>query len=125
MPEVVKKILLIDDYKVSRDLLQGLLAERGLMVHSAKDGEDGLKLAFEDKYDLILIDLILPRLSTFSVVETMLKPPLALPVDRIAILYTVGSEEMLEPVRELGVRKFVLKSTVDQKKLIGEIISYL
>jgi len=48
-----------------------------------------------------------------------------LPVDRIAILYTVGSEEMLEPVRELGVRKFVLKSTVDQKKLIGEIISYL
>lgn len=55
-----KKILVVDDEDVLRMALQDMLTKGGFEVFTAKDGEEGLNIAFEEKPDLIFIDLIMP-----------------------------------------------------------------
>lgn len=117
----MSKILLIDDYKTSRDLLSDLLKEKGYQVDSAKDGEEGYSLVQKSPYDLILIDLVLPRLSAYSLIQELQKLPNPVDINSIAILYTIGSDELLNPIKDLGVTNFILKSTTDQESIISHV----
>lgn len=117
----MSKILLIDDYKTSRELLTNLLQKKGFLVDPAPDGETGLTLAQKSSYDLVLIDLILPRISAYTLIEQLLgfNPPVS--IQKLVILYTVGSDDLLQPIKELGVVNFVLKSTTNQEAIISQI----
>ena len=117
----MSKILLIDDYKTSRDLLQDLLQKRGYQVDPAKDGEEGYQLAQQSAYDLILVDLVLPRTSAYSLIQQLLRHSSPVPPKQLAILYTVGSENLLEPIKELGITNFILKSTTNQDAIISQV----
>jgi CheY-like chemotaxis protein len=110
----MKKILLVDDYRLSRDLIQKLLIERNYEVDTAKNGEECLAQVKQQTYDLILVDLVIRDTDTYALVKT-------LDPSRTAILYTIGSENLLEPLKELGLSRFILKSTTDQNTLIAEI----
>jgi CheY-like chemotaxis protein len=110
----MKKILLVDDYKLSRDMIQKLLQDRNYEVDTAKNGEECLTRMAQNSYDLILIDLVLRDTDTNTLVKT-LDPA------RTAVLYTIGSESLLEPLKKMGLTQFILKSTTDQNSLIAEI----
>ena len=57
------KILVIEDDKMINNLLCKVLSDGGYEVESALDGEEGLKNALEKDYDMILLDLMLPKKS--------------------------------------------------------------
>jgi signal transduction histidine kinase/CheY-like chemotaxis protein len=68
-------VLLIDDDDTSRYLLRGILANSGCRLSEASNGTEGLRLARESKPDLIILDLAMPDLSGFEVLEQLKREP--------------------------------------------------
>jgi signal transduction histidine kinase/DNA-binding response OmpR family regulator len=67
------KILIVDDDEISRYLVKGLLANQGYRLLEAHGGIEGLRLARESRPDLIVLDLFMPDLDGFAVLDTLKK----------------------------------------------------
>ncbi|MBP1622719.1 MAG: response regulator, partial [Acidobacteria bacterium] len=67
------RILLIEDDKFLRKACEVSLKKRGLTVITAIDGEEGLRLAHTDTPDLILLDMLMPKLSGFDTLDALKK----------------------------------------------------
>ena len=65
------KILIVDDDEISRYLVKGLLANRGYRLLEAHGGNEGLRLARESRPNLIVLDLSMPDLDGFEVLDTL------------------------------------------------------
>ena len=73
--DIVGSILVVDDIKTNRDLLNRRLSQDGHTVHTAVDGRDALKKLRENPVDLVLLDLMMPDLNGFEVLERMKADP--------------------------------------------------
>ena len=71
-----QKILFIDDNPVDRTLIQRLLTKYNYHVILSEDGAKGLRLAQEEKPDLILLDILLPGISGIELCKKLKKNPL-------------------------------------------------
>ncbi|WP_410012458.1 heavy metal response regulator transcription factor [Sodalis sp. RH24] len=65
------KILVIEDEPKARDYMRSGLTESGYVVDVASGGVDGLHMALEERYDLILLDVMMPGMDGWSVMEVM------------------------------------------------------
>jgi DNA-binding response OmpR family regulator len=124
-------LLVIEDERKIREFLRRGLEEEGYSVEVVADGEDGLELASQNSYDLIILDLLLPRRDGIEVCRTLRTRGIATPVlmltardaipDRVAGL-DVGAddyltkpfafEELLARIRALLRREPVARPTV-------------
>jgi two-component system alkaline phosphatase synthesis response regulator PhoP len=75
-----ERILLVEDEEALRMTLMDRLRSEGYAVDSAPDGEDGLKKASEEAFDLIVLDVMLPRKSGFDVCRELRSAGIAVPV---------------------------------------------
>jgi two-component system alkaline phosphatase synthesis response regulator PhoP len=100
------KILVIEDDASLRLGLEKALASENYSVESAKDGEQGLKLALSCGADLILLDLMLPKLNGFEILRRIREDRLEAPV---IILTARGEEEDRIQGFEYGADDYVVK----------------
>ena len=84
-----KKILIVDDEKSIVDILSFNLGREGYETMAAYDGEAGLKLALEENPDLILLDLMLPKMNGFDVCKAVREKNTSTPI----IMLTAREEE--------------------------------
>lgn len=80
MTEVQKRILIVDDDDEIRELLEFDIASSGYFVDIAKDGLEGLNKALNNTYDLILLDVMMPKMNGFEVCKNIRQAKLAVPV---------------------------------------------
>ena len=85
-----KKILVVDDEKPISDILKFNLVKSGYEVLCAYDGEAGLKLALEENVDLILLDVMLPKLEGFEVLKMVREKKKNVPI----LMLTAREEEV-------------------------------
>ncbi|HTS58842.1 MAG TPA: response regulator [Terriglobales bacterium] len=104
----MKKILLVDDSKLLRTANARILAKAGYEVLTAADGEEGLKIVQSQVPDLLVLDMMLPKLSGVEVLQAVRKNPStqALPV----IVLTSLSEMNRKKIMAEGATDFVEKS---------------
>lgn len=72
---MTKKIIVIDDDMVNRKMIAGILEKRGFPVLTARDGEEGLKLIEKEKPDLVLADVLLPKLDGLELCQAVKSNP--------------------------------------------------
>lgn len=128
-----KKILIVDDEKPIVDILKFNLEKEGFSTAVAYDGEEAISLALSIKPDLILLDLMLPKIDGFNVCKELRKslvcPIIMLTakeevVDKIIGLELGADDYMTKPfsIREViarvkaNLRKHVLPETEENKK---------
>ncbi len=75
-----KRILIVDDDDEIRELLEYDVAQSGYFVDTAKDGLEGLNKALNNTYDLILLDVMMPKMNGFDVCKNIRQAKLAIPV---------------------------------------------
>lgn len=75
-----KRILIVDDDTEIRELLEFDIAQSGYFVDTAKDGAEGLNKALNNSYDLILLDVMMPKMNGFDVCKNLRKASLKTPV---------------------------------------------
>jgi two-component system, OmpR family, response regulator VicR len=104
----MKKILVIDDSKLLRMANAKILAKAGYQVLTAGDGEEGLKIVQSHTPDLLVLDMMLPKISGVEVLQTLRKNPSTqrLPV----IVLTSLSEMNRKKILAEGATDFVEKS---------------
>ena len=102
---VIPTILVVDDEKTLRDVLEYNLVREGFRVLVAADGSEALRLAFDEQPDLIVLDVMLPGMSGFDVVRAV-RRQLTVPV----LMLSAREEEIDKVVGlELGADDYLTK----------------
>lgn len=118
--KTLKKILLIEDEEIMIDLLQRKLTKEGYNVSIARDGEEGLKLMKEIKPDLILLDIIMPKMGGFEVMTEMAKDK-ELKKIPIIVISNSGQPVELDRAQELGAKDWLIKTEFDPEEVMNKI----
>ena len=104
-----KKILVVEDDKFLRELMTHKLDLIGYDVSSAVDGEKGVIAAGEVKPDLILLDLILPGIDGFEVLQKIKANPEISSIP-VVVLSNLGQKEDIEKGLKLGAIDYMIKA---------------
>ena len=67
----MKKILYVEDHKDTAEAVKQMLEDAGYEVEISFHGADGLKKAYENKFDLVLLDVMLPDMSGWDIFKTL------------------------------------------------------
>lgn len=106
----MKKVLIIEDEEELLDLLQKKIAQEGYEVFAAKDGEEGFAKIKSVKPDLVLLDIVMPKLGGFEVLEAIAKEEdAALKTIPIIIISNSGQPVEINRALELGVKDYLVK----------------
>ena len=100
------KILIVEDEQKTGDYLKQGLTEFGFTVDLARNGMDGLHLGKQGDYDLIILDVMLPELSGWQVLDALRKHGLQMPV-----LFLTAKDQVEDRVKglELGADDYLVK----------------
>jgi CheY-like chemotaxis protein len=117
------KILLVEDSKFIRMATERALARAGYEVSSAEDGEKALEMAREKMPDVILLDMLLPKMTGPDVLKALKKDPVTA---RIAVVVCTGlSQKNAERLRKDGACAFLEKSELSLDKGCESLLASL
>lgn len=115
----MSRILIVDDSRSIRELLTSVLNGAGFAVSSAEDGEDGLKMAKSNKFDLVITDVNMPIMDGIELLKSLRTLP-DYAFRPILILTTEFSQEMKMKGKSAGATGWLVKP-FDPTKLIDVI----
>ncbi len=116
----MKKILFIEDEAALQKTLGDILRQKGYETISALDGETGLRLAESEKPDLILLDLILPRLHGFEVLKKLKGSSKTKDIPVIILTNLEGMKEIDQAI-ELGATTYLVKTRYTIEEVIEKV----
>jgi len=118
-----KRVLLVEDDRFLRRACEVSLRQRGFTVVTAADGEEALRLARTEAPDLVLLDLLLPKLTGLEVLRT-LKAEDATRAIPVLVLSNSSREEDVQRVLKLGAVGYLVKANLSLQEL-GERVTQL
>ena len=116
----MKKILFIEDESSLQKALGDILRENNYEVISALDGEIGLRLAKSEKPDLILLDIILPKMNGIEVLKALKENPETKNIS-VVILTNLENMEDVNKAIELGAVAYLIKAQYTMEEVIDKI----
>jgi DNA-binding response OmpR family regulator len=119
-----KNILLVEDEPLLANLLKQRLEREGFGVTLARDGAEGLRLLQEGEHLLLLLDIILPKISGFELMETMKSDPRLAKVP-VIIISNLGQDSDVARGQSLGAAAYFVKAKVSIDELIAEVKKFL
>ena len=123
-PGVVRRVLYIEDNRVNQIVVESMLAQLPLLtVALASEPEDGLRQAFEQPPDLVLLDIQLPGLSGFEVLQQLRQHPATRTVPVVAVSANAMPEDLAR-AREAGFDDYVTKP-LDLDVLLNAVRAWL
>ena len=116
----MKTILFIEDESTLQKTFGDILGKAGYEMISALDGETGLKLAKNKKPDLVLLDLILPKMHGFEVLKELKGDPETKDIPIIVLTNLEGLEEVNKAI-ELGAKTYLVKTQYTLEEVMAKI----
>ena len=113
-------ILLVEDEPTLQKTLSLALENEGYTVQKALDGETGIKTARETKPDLILLDLVLPKMDGFEALAELKKDEVIKEIP-VIVLINLENPQDIEKATSLGAADYVVKALYDLKEVIAKI----
>lgn len=118
--DVIMNILLVEDDSFFQNFYSKKLLESNFRVEIAGNGSEALMKMQESKPDVILLDLIMPVMDGFQVLETVSKNELLKTIP-ILVFSTLGQDEDIEKAKSLGATDYVNKTFFDFDNLLAKI----
>ncbi|MBI2098670.1 MAG: response regulator [Candidatus Wildermuthbacteria bacterium] len=119
--EKKKRIVLVEDEPTLANLIEAGLQEQGYEVRSARDGKKGLQLIRDVKPDLVLLDIMLPGLKGFDILEKLSKEDHALPALPVIIISNSGDSIEIERALRMGVKDYLVKVNFNPNEVIAKV----
>lgn len=116
----MKTILFIEDESVLQKTFRDVLEEEGYEIITALDGEIGLRLVKEKKPDLVLLDLILPKMDGFEVLKELKKNKETKDIP-VIILTNLEKSEDVDRALELGATTYLVKANYELKEVVEKV----
>ena len=112
--------MLVEDDKSLREIYSIRLAAEGYDIVSAGDGEEGLAVAVREKPDLIIADVMMPKISGFDMLDILRSQPETSKIKAI-VMTALSSEDQRQRGESLGASKYLVKSQVGIEDVIDAV----
>jgi CheY-like chemotaxis protein len=120
-----KILLLVEDEKEIRDVYQTTLLDAGYIVDYATNGKDALDKIESSKYDLILLDIMMPQMDGHEVL-TRLSKDHKMPVDTpIVLLTNLVNDNTIKDMMKLGASSYIVKVDITPDQLLEKVKQHL
>ena len=114
------KIMLVEDDKSLREIYSIRLVAEGYEVVSAGDGEEALALAVQQKPDLVISDVMMPKISGFDMLDILRQTPETKDI-KVIMMTALSSEDQRERGNALGANRYLVKSQVGIEDVVNAI----
>lgn len=121
-----KKILIVEDETVLLELFADKLTSEKLETLQATTAEEGIELALKNKPDLILLDMILPKMDGITMLKMLREDSWGKSVP-VIILSNVSDQERISEAMKLGVYDYIIKTDLilnDLAKQVKEVVNF-
>src|SRR3989344_4954946 len=118
------KVLLVEDDNNLREIFEMRLQAEGYQTLTASDGEEALVVALKEKPELIIADIMMPKMSGFEMLETLRAAPDTNNI-KVVMMTALGQAEDQARGEKLGVVKYLVKSQVtleDFVRVVKEVV---
>src|SRR6056297_567845 len=116
------KVLLVEDESFLRKMASKQLVKEGFSVYEAKDGEEGLKTFEESDPDIVLLDIILPTIDGFQILEKIRgnddKKKAQTPV---IMLSNLGQDSDIKKAKDMGANDFMVKANFTSREIAQKL----
>lgn len=120
MTDQQKTILLIEDEPTLQKTISEILIQEGYKMLNALDGEIGLQAALREKPDLILLDLILPKIDGFEVLENVRKNEATKNIP-VIVLTNLENAAAVERALALGAQSYLVKANYELEDVVQKV----
>ncbi len=120
----MKSVLLIEDDPFLIDIYTTKLRESGFSAEVASDGESGLRKLKEKHFDLLILDIVLPKIDGWEILEDIKKRKEKSKDSKklkIIVLSNIGQKEDVEKALAFGVDKYLIKAHYIPGEVIEEV----
>lgn len=124
MAETKKKILIIEDDKFLAKMLSKMLESHGYEVALAINGREGLLKVSTENPKLVLLDIILPDIDGFDLLETIKKDVKTKKIP-VIIISNLGQQEDIQQGKALGAKDYLVKSEIKLDQVVDKVRKYL
>lgn len=114
----MKKILIVEDEHPLAKALSLKLTTSGFQSKIAANGEEGLSILKKEKFDLILLDLIMPKMDGFAFLSEIKKRKIK---TKVLVTTNLSQTEDLQRAKELGATDYIVKSAASLTSIIDSI----
>ena len=118
-----RRVLLVEDDRFLRRACEISLRQRGFAVTTAANGEEALRNVRAEPPDLILLDLLMPKMTGIEVLKT-LRAEEATKEIRVLILSNSSREQDVEEIKTLGVSGYFVKADLSLQ-VLGDMVARL
>ena len=120
MPDRARRVLLAEDDRFLRRAAEARLRRHGLEVLTAADGEEALRLARAEPLDLILLDVVMPKLQGFEVLKALKQDETTAHIP-VIVLSNLGQERDVAQAKALGALAFLVKAHLSLQDLVDRV----
>jgi twitching motility two-component system response regulator PilH len=120
----MKKIIIVEDEEILRNLLEKKLSAEGYSVETAENGEEGLSKIRANRPDLILLDVIMPKMGGFEMLEEMQKDESIKGIP-VIVVSNSGQPVEIDRAQNLGATDWLVKTEFDPQEVIDKVISQI
>ncbi|MBR3365560.1 response regulator [Candidatus Saccharibacteria bacterium] len=116
----MSKIMLVEDDNSLREIYSIRLVAEGYEVVSAGDGEEALAMAVQERPDLVLSDVMMPKISGFDMLDILRSTPETKNI-KVIMMTALSSEDQRQRGESLGADKYLVKSQVGIEDVINAV----
>lgn len=113
-------ILIIEDEKDLADAISTALTYEGYTVHTAEDGQRGLAVALHEKPDLILLDMVMPKMGGLEVLKSLRSDAWGKGV-KIIVMTALDDLNTMAEVVDAGGDEYIVKSSVNLSSIVQKV----
>lgn len=114
------KVMVVEDDAALREIYSIRIAAEGYEIVSAGDGEEALAVAVREKPDLILSDVMMPKISGFDMLDILRTTPETANI-KVVMMTALSSEDQRERGERLGADRYLVKSQVGIEDVVNVI----
>ena len=122
---MAQKILLVDDDQYIREVYEEVLKDAGFIVDTAADGASALEKIKKGGYDLILLDLVMPKTDGLGVLTALSKNPPLQKNGPIILLTNLAQDQRMQEAIRNGATSYIIKSDITPADLIENVNKFL
>ena len=117
-----KKILIVEDEKPLARVMSLKLSSAGYQTSVSFDGEQALEILSKESFDLIILDLVMPKKDGYFVLSELKRLNIKIPV---IVASNLGQQEDIEKAKKLGAVDYFVKSDITLVEMVNKVKQYL
>ncbi|MFH0805006.1 MAG: response regulator [Patescibacteria group bacterium] len=119
------KIVIIEDERILSEVLSKKLETEGYQVYTAEDGELGLQVIEQFKPDVVLLDIVMPKMNGYEVLGVLYEKFGREKMPPVIIISNSGQPVEIERARDLGAKDFIIKAQFTPDEVVGKVAKLL